>query len=246
VVEKSSLEAAFSMKEPVIGLRFASEDLTDFITSESKFADCRFNDCVFDGAKIRECEFIGCSFSNCSFKEAEFFNCIFVDRETQAGSAWNYCDLNEAKFKACNLSNNRIVKCEAFLLEITDSSAVGLQFDAEVHRKISKRMMFGGVVLQRCKLQYAVFAASSYEESRFESCDLRDCSFVESNLSRVSLMGSSLNNIDFTGATLDFANLSQATFDEMDLAAMASFKGMTVSRDQHENLLRSMGILTSG
>lgn len=240
-----SLAEAFSRNTVTADTVFRGEDVSEFRTSGGRFRTCHFAECDFRMAVFRDCEFIACRFSHCDFREAEFYNCIFIDTETQKGSEWAFCNLGEAKFTNCNMSMGKISKSEAFMLSLADCSAVGLSFDAEVHRKIVKKTMFGGLRFRKTKLQYAQFHAANYEESAFEGCDLRDCSFSGSNLSRVSFRGSSINNTDFSRATLDDASLVGASFDDLDLASMFSFKRMTVSRDQHENLLQSLGILTA-
>jgi len=171
-------------------------------------------------------------------------NAFFSMLKTTPAANGPDCNLNEAKFKASNLGMNRIVKCDAFLLSMVDCSATGLKFEAEVHRRISKKQIFGGVDFSRCKLHYAVFAPGNYEESKFEGCDLREVSFAGCNLARTTLSGSSLNGTDFSDATLDNAILAHATFDQLDLSAMQSHHDLVVSRDQHEALLKGMGLRT--
>jgi fluoroquinolone resistance protein len=239
------LAEAFSRDAVAAETVFRGEDVSEFRTYGARFRNCHFAECDFRLAVLRDCEFIACRFSHCDFREAEFHNGIFIDTERQKGAEWAFCNLGEAKFFKCNMSMGRIVKSEAYLLSFADCSAVGLSFDAEVHRTIARKTMVGGVRFQKTKLQYAQFHQANYEESVFEGCDLRDCSFSGSNLTRVSFRGSSINNTDFARATLDGASLVGATFDELDLASMFSFRGMTVSRDQHENLLQSLGILTA-
>ncbi len=72
------------------------------------------------------------------------------------------------------------------------------------------------------------------------------CSFAGAKLNHASFRGSSLANIDFAGAVLDHANLSHASFDELDFQSMASFRALSVTRDQHEAIVTSFGLLTVG
>ena len=242
-MENAVLLSSIRQDGPIVDKQFHGDDLEELHMAEARFRGCRFADCNFDRT-IRSTSFFNCQFVRCSFKEAEFSDCLFVDSERQAGSVWEYCMLSEAKFARSNLGMNRMVKCDAYLLTFEDCAAMGLQFEAEVHRRISKKLMVGGLRVTKCKLQYAVFAPSNLEESTFESSDLRDCSFAGCNLSRSSFRGSSLNNADFSEATLDGATLAYATFDTLDLASIASHRAAVVSRDQHENILSSLGLLT--
>lgn len=239
-----TLEAALGSTDVVSGQSFKGDDMTDFHIAEARFSDCLFNDCTFEDAIFVNCAFLNCRFAHSSFRNARFENCQFLNAEQHSGTQWSYCNLNETKFKASNLGMNQFVKCDAFLMSMVDCSASGLEFDAEVHRRISKKQIFGGVDFTRCKLHYAVFQPGNYEESKFEGCDLREVSFAGSTLARASFAGSSLNGTDFAGANLDHAILAHATFDQLDLNVLQSHQDMVVSRDQHEALLKGMGVRT--
>ena len=239
-----SLESALASQKVIRGQAFKGDDMTDFHVVEARFADCLFNDCNFEDAIFVGCEFLNCRFAHSSFRNARFEKCTFLDAENHSGTEWSYCNLSDARFKTSNLGMNAFVKCDAFLLSMVDCSATGLKFEAEVHRRISKKQIFGGVDFSRCKLHYAVFSPGNYEESKFEGCDLREVSFAGSNLTRATFSGSSLNGTDFTGATLDHAILAHATYDQLDLSVMQSHHEMVISRDQHEALLKGMGLRT--
>lgn len=195
-------------------VHFKGEDVCEAVVDGVKFEDCRFSDCKF------------------------------IDGARQTGTVWKYCNLAEAQFTDCNLGMNKLEKCEAYLLQFLDCAAAGIQIEVEVHRQISQQLMMGGMVMDGCKMQYAVFTAGNYAESRFEKCDLRDCSFAGSNLSEVSLRESQLENTDFTGATLDGADLAGAAFERFDLSVIASYRGMVISQGQHEAILVSLGLVT--
>ncbi|WP_137132364.1 pentapeptide repeat-containing protein [Rhizobium sp. FY34] len=237
------LADAINLAAPVSDRRFDGEDMEDFHIGEVEFRSCRFSNCNFNQATIRSTKFINCSFDHCTFKEATFSDCLFCEGET--ATTWRYCDLSKAEFHKCNLSLNTMTGCDAYLLAMTECSAAGIKLDLNTQRKIRTQVMVGGVRFLKCKLQYADFAPADYQESLFESSDLRDATLAGCNLRDVSFRGSSLNNIDLSGATLDHANLSHATFDQLDLAGMASFHAATVTRDQHEALLSSLGLLTA-
>lgn len=123
---------------------------------------------------------------------------------------------------------------------------MGLLFDAEVHRKVSNRLITGGFTFSKSRLQYAAFGGRDLSESKFEECDLREASFAKSDLTGCSFAGSALNNIDLSLATLDRAMLSYATFDDFNLEALRSFSGLIISQDQQVTLLRSLGISVVG
>ncbi len=239
-----TLEQAINAASPVEGERFDGDDLQEFHIGEVEFRACRFINCNFDYARFRATRFIGCSFDHSSFKEATFKDCVFSESET--GSEWRYCDLSKAEFEKSNLSLNKFVGCEGYMLSFTDCAAPGLKADIEAQRKVRSQVIPGGLGFMRCKLQYAEFAPGDLQDSIFESCDLRDASFAGTKLNSASFRGSSLANIDFAGAVLDHANLSHASFDELDFQSMASFRALSVTRDQHEAIVASFGLLTVG
>lgn len=223
---------------------FSGEDVSDFAASDVIFVRCHFKDCTFDGARFANCRFVQCRFSNCSFLETAFHTTHFADKEVHKGSEWVLCNLSEARFTDCDLSMSIFSKSECYLMEATNCSAMGLKFDAQVHRRVSNRLAIGGVKFEGCKLQYGQFVKGNFEDSKFLSCDLRDTSFAGSDLSRCQLRGSSLHNIDLSGATLDNADISYATFDQLFLGEIFSHADLIVSRDQHETILKSIGIWT--
>ncbi|MCD2180177.1 pentapeptide repeat-containing protein [Rhizobium sp. C1] len=239
-----TLEQAINAAAPVRGERFDGSDLQEFHISEVEFRTCRFVNCNFDYASVRAAKFLQCSFDHCTFKEATFKDCVFAEGET--GSDWRYCDLSKAEFEKSSLSLNKFVGCQGYMLSFTDCAAPGLKADIEAQRKVRSQVIPGGLRFIRCKLQYAEFAPGDLKDSIFQSCDLRDASFAGAKLNGASFRGSSLSNIDFAGAVLDHANLSHASFDELDFQSMASFRALTVTRDQHEAIVTSFGLLTAG
>ncbi len=159
-----------------------------------EFRTCRFVNCNFDYASVRAAKFLQCSFDHCTFKEATFKDCVFAEGET--GSDWRYCDLSKAEFEKSNLSLNKFVGCQGYMLSFTDCAAPGLKADIEAQRQIRSQVIPGGLRFIRCKLQYAEFAPGDLQDSIFESCDLRDASFAGAKLNGASFRGSSLSNID--------------------------------------------------
>ena len=240
------LDELFQSSSPVTGLRFVNEDILQYNLHELDFDGCEFAGCVFDESTIRGSRFVACRFNKCDFKETTFSNCRFGEGNESSACIWTNCNLAEAKFEDCNLGLNKFVKCSAYMTAFRKCAASGLQFEADVHKKVSARLVMGGVIFEECRLQYATFREKNYSESKFEKCDLRDVSFWRSDLTNCSFVGSALNNIDFDGAVLDRAAITYATFDEFKLDGMASYAGMFVSREQQQVILKSMGIIVVG
>lgn len=237
------LEQALRSASPVIEARFDGEEMEEAHIADIEFRACRFTQCKFDTATFRSARFYGCVFDHCSFRETIIEDCQFCEGET--GCEWRYCDLSKAEIRRSNLSLNTMTGSTAYLTAFSDCSAAGIRLDLETQRKIRTQIMAGGVTFRTCKLQYAAFSPADFRESVFESCDLRDASLAGCNLTQASFRGSSLHNIDFTGSTLDHADLSHASFDALDLTSLASFHAAVVTRDQHEAILSSLGLLTA-
>lgn len=209
---------AIRSREPVSGARFDGEELQEADLCEAEFRACRFSNCRFEEATLRRLKFVGCIFEHCSFRDSVIEDCSFSEGET--GTQWRYCDLSKAAFRRSNLSLNTMIGCQAYLTAFSDCALSGAKLDLDTQRKIRTQVIAGGVQFMKCKLQYAVFAAADFQESVFESSDMRDC----------SLSGS---------------NLRHASFDDFDLTSLASFRATIVTRDQHEALLASLGLITA-
>jgi len=238
-----SLQESLAGTGPITEVRFDGEDMEEAHLAEAEFRGCRFTQCNFDDATFRACRFYACVFDHCSFRESIIEDCHFCEGET--GTQWRYCNLSQAEFRRCNLSLNTMVGSKAYLTAFSDCAAAGIQLDLETQRKVRTQILAGGVSFRKCRLQYAAFSAADFRESVFEGCDLRDANLSGCNLTQASFRGSSLHNIDFSGSTLDHADLSHASFDALDLSDMASFHAAVVTRDQHEAILASLGILTA-
>lgn len=228
--------------EPLSDQSFDGDTAEDALIENRQFRNCHFSGCNFDFATIQSCQFINCRFDSCSFKETVFEDCHFCEEET--GSIWRYSNLSRSAFRRTNISLCHFIGCEACEMTLEECSAQGAKFDLDVHRKIASKVIHGGLRAEKCKFQYAEFSSADLSESRLEGCDLRDANFSGCNLTQASLRGSSIHNTDFQQTILDGANLAHASFDDIDFAGMASHHGVVVSRDQHENILTSMGIIT--
>ncbi|PDS78724.1 pentapeptide repeat-containing protein [Rhizobium sp. L43] len=239
-----SLEEACQRTTVVTDMSFKNDDMSEYRLREVQFHRCRFTDCNFDLAQIHDSRFIGCHFTDCSFREAVFAKCSFYDPEGGSATHWNRCDLSYAKFDTSDLAHSTFSKGSAYRLALTDCNAVQMKFGCAVHRQTARRVIKGGVVFINCKMHLTMFAKGDYEESQFETCDMRECDLSGSQLNYVSFRGSNLVNADLTGSSLDGVTLAYASIEGFDISSIRSFDSMVVSRDQHELLLGSLGIRT--
>lgn len=237
----TSFAAVLAASGPLTDMVFEGEDILGLEIRDRHFTACAFQDCDFEGSRFIGCTFVGCRFHGGKFREVRFVGCKFGSDEKRPAK-WRFCDLSQARFEDCNLSLVEIDGGTTFETTFDKCSCLGLKFEAEVHRHIGRKKMAGGVRFEGCRLQFAVFRPADYEDSLFESCDLRDVDFSRGNYSRVSFRGSVLHNADFTGATLDEAILSGATFDTFPLTSLFSHHGLVVSPDQQEAMLAAIGV----
>ncbi len=166
-----TLEQAINTATPVEGERFDGDDLQEFHISEVEFRACRFVNCNFDFASFRAVRFIGCSFDHASFKEATFKDCIFAEGDT--GSEWRYCDLSKAEFEKSNLSLNKFVGCQGYMLSFTDCAAPGLKVDIEAQRKVRSQVIPAGCASSaaRCNMPNSRRATCRTAFSKAATCE---------------------------------------------------------------------------
>jgi fluoroquinolone resistance protein len=238
--DESLLETA-GKGHVVEGRLFLGEDVVGANVAALQFKNCEFSDCAFEESVIRDSSFMACRFAKCRFQQARFVKTKFGGAEEADACTWSFCNL--PAFEDCNLSMNKIAKSEVYLTSFSGCVAMGLLFEASVHKRVSNRLVLGGVKFNDCRLHYAAFEELDISKSEFVKCDLRDVSFRRSNLSDSSLTGSALSNADFSGATLDRATLAYSNFDSFNLADLLSYAGLIVSRDQVDTILGALGVM---
>lgn len=235
-------EEAIRRADATEDVTFENVDIAEYHLHEVKFRHCSFVDCNFNGARITLSSFVNCTFRGCSFQDAVFTECAFCDEAEDSGCRWLQPNLADAEFRKCNLSHNTVASGSAFRARFIECKAIGIRFSAEVYRPAKRRI--GTVTFSHCAMMFGVFGSGDYRECVFEHCDLRDCDFSESNCAGASFFSSNLNNTRFNRSNLDGANLARAQIEGFQLTDLSSYTDITLSRDQHEQVLKSLSIQT--
>lgn len=238
-----SLEDA-ATRRSVSNTIFRDDYMDGFSIFETEFVQCAFVNCVFDSARIGLSKFYDCRFTDCSFRDTHMMSCEFYDEFAEKGCVWKRCDLSDAMFEKCDLSYNELTVCKGFMLHLDDCRAMSANFEIEVHRQISNRLIIGGILCHRINLAEANFANLNLEGSTFDCCDLRGANFSKCNLTSVNFVGSNMGNLRLFRADLSGARIAHADIDELSLDDVLSLDELRISQDQHEKMLRFFRIRT--
>lgn len=225
---------------------FRDDYMDGFSIFETEFVQCKFTNCVFDSARIGLSKFSDCCFADCSFRGIQMMSCDFYDESTEKGCVWNRCDLSDAKFEKCDLSHNVLRACKGFMFHLDGCKATAANFEIDVQRQISNRLIVGGISCHRSNLAEADFSELNLEGSTFDCCDLRGADFRKCNLTSVNFIGSNMGNLQLFRADLTGAKIAHADIDELMLDEVLSLDDILVSRDQHEIILKFFRIRTDG
>lgn len=235
-------DKAILLNKTIESVVFDNLDISEYHLHEVSFHNCSFNFCNFDTARIVSSSFINCIFSDCSLQDTVFNECSFSNEYESNGCRWTSINLTDAKFNKCNLSYNIMNRGQAFRVWFDECRAVGMQFSLEIYRQTKKRV--GNACFSHCAMMFSKFNAGDYRNCVFEHCDLRDSNFSDSNCSYASFFSSNINNALFFNTNLDAANLARAQIEGFELTDLASYTDITFSRDQHEQVLKSLSIRT--
>lgn len=235
-------EEAIRRIEPTEDVTFNRVDISEYHLHEVRFRNCVFVDCNFDVAPISNSSFIACNFRECSFQGTVFTDCTFGDEAQDGGSRWRRANLVDSEFRKCNLSYNTTADGSAFRALFVECKAVGIKFSVEAYRPAKRHI--GTATFSHCAMMFGAFGPGDYRDCVFEHCDLRDCDFSESNCANASFFSSNLNNARFLHSNLDGANIARAQIEGFQLTDLSSYTDIMLSRDQHEQVLKSLFIQT--
>jgi uncharacterized protein YjbI with pentapeptide repeats len=135
---------------------------------------------VLIDTKINNREFEDCIFKNCDFSNSDFSYNMFVDCE----------------FIDCNLSMLQLGSTGLKTISFKNCKLLGIQFHT------CDDFLFG-VHFEECVLDYASFANKKMPKTKFNSCSLKEVTFIGTNL---------------TNAVFENCNLDNAIFNETQLA----------------------------
>ena len=137
--------------------------------------------------KINNREFEDCIFKNCDFLNSDFSFNMFVDCE----------------FIDCNLSMTKLTSTGLKSVHFKNSKLLGIHFHA------CDDFLFA-VHFDECVLDYASFANKKMQKTIFNSCSLKEVTFIGTNLTNAVFENSNLDNAIFNDTQLAGANFTTA------------------------------------
>ncbi len=167
-----------------------------------------FEKVSYTGKKINNREFEDCIFKNCDFSNSNFSNNSFMDCE----------------FIDCNLSMMDIAGTSLKTVGFKNCKLLGLPFHT------CADFMFS-VYFQDCILDYASFANKKMPKTKFNTCSLKEISFIGTNL---------------TQAIFENCNLDQAIFNDTQLAGVDFTTAYNYKIDPEFNPMKKAKFSTQG
>jgi fluoroquinolone resistance protein len=225
------------------GFEWADADLTDAVFEDCRIEGARFANTVLAGARFKNCRILRCRMAHADLREAAFEDCGFADPETRAGLVVAFSQLDQARFRNCDLTLSQFDRSSLYAIEMVDCNLRGARFHrADFSRAFGRSVVRTEAVLRDCNLELAELA-----EVRLPGCDLSDSNLREADLTAADLEGANLRNCDFFGAILADAKLASADLrgaevSGLNLLALASREGLKVTADQQYRLLSALGV----
>ena len=167
-----------------------------------------FEKVVYIGQKINNREFEDCIFKNCDFSNSNFCNNTFMDCE----------------FIDCNLSMTQLDGTSLKTVRFKNCKLLGIQFHS------CADFMFG-VNFQDCILDYSSFANKKMPKTHFNSCSLKEVSFIGTNL---------------TNSVFENSNLAGAIFNDTQLTAVDFTTAYNYKIDPEFNPMKKAKFSTQG
>ncbi|TRX37576.1 pentapeptide repeat-containing protein [Flavobacterium restrictum] len=143
-----------------------------------------FEKVVYSDKKINNREFEDCVFKNCDFSNSDFSYNTFMDCE----------------FIACNLSMMQLHETSLKSVVFKNCKVLGIQFHT------CTDFLFT-VHFEESILDYSSFANKKMPKTKFNSCSLREVSFVGTNLTNAVF-----DNCNLDGAVFNDTQLKEANF----------------------------------
>jgi uncharacterized protein YjbI with pentapeptide repeats len=146
-----------------------------------------FEKIVFIDKKVSNREFEDCVFKNCDLSNSDFSNNTFMDCE----------------FIDCNLSMTSLMGTSLKTVLFTNCKLLGIQFNS------CTDFLFA-VSFQDCVLDYSSFANKKMPKTNFNSCSMKEVSFIGSILSNSVFENCNLDNAIFNDTQLNEVNFLTA------------------------------------
>ncbi len=158
--------------------------------------------------KVNYREFEDCVFKNCDFSNSDFSNTTFMDCE----------------FIDCNLSMTQLAGTSLKTVHFKDCKLLGIQFGSCTDFLFS-------VSFDDCVLDYSSFANKKMPKTKFNSCSMKEVSFIGTNL---------------TSSVFENTNLAGAIFNDTQLAGVDFLTAREYKIDPEFNPMRKAKFSTQG
>lgn len=156
---------------------YENETIENVKMNHEVLEDAEFVDCIFVNCALEDC-----SVDRCSFIECKFINCNIISLKSK------YSYVKYAEFEKCNLIGihwNELLPDGRIIEPIRKLSHNTLKYNIFINLKF---MRFD-------------FSQNIIQDSTFEECDLRECSFKGDRLERTHFSNCDLRKSDFREAS---------------------------------------------
>jgi fluoroquinolone resistance protein len=232
----------------VSGANLSGFDWADADLAEAAFVDCliedvQFANTILNGARFTNCRIARCRAAHADLREALFEDCGFADGQTHTGLVVAFSELEQARFRNCDLSFSQFDRSGLHAVEMIDCNLRGARFHrADFSRSFGRNIVRTHASFRDCNLELAEMA-----DIRLPGCDLSHCNLREADLSGADLEGADLRESDLFGTLLSAAKLAGADLrgaevSGLNLLDLASRIGLKITADQQYRLLTALGV----
>ncbi len=162
--------------------------MENLIHVHKTFEKISYTDKKINNREFEECIFKNCDFSNSDFSYNTFMDCEFFD-----------CNLSMMQLNGTSLKSVSFHNCKV----------MGIQFDT------CPDFLFG-VNFQDCVLDYSSFSNKKMPKTQFNSCSLKEVSFIGTNLTNSNFENSTLAGAIFNDTQLAGVNFTTARDYKID------------------------------
>jgi fluoroquinolone resistance protein len=218
-------------------------DLSEAVLTDCTFDDAQFSTAMLEGARFVTCRFLRCRFAHADLRDTLFDQCNFADPDSHSGVEIAFSRLDQAVFKACDLSFADLSRTSAYDVRFETCNLRGARFHkVDFSRAFGRKVVRAAAAFTGCNLELA-----DLSDAVLPSCNLAGSSLREADLSEANLEGADLSRTDLFqaltgGANLTNADLRGAHVSGLNLAGLGGYDGMKVALDQQQALLTAMGL----
>lgn len=162
--------------------------MDDLIHINKTFEKVNQIDKKVNNREFEDCVFKNCDFSNSDFSSNSFLDCEFIDCNLSMIKLGN-TSLKSVNFKNCKLLGIQFHTCDDFLFSISFKDCV-LDYSSFANKKIPKTKY------NTCSMKEVTFIGTNLTNSIFENCNLDNAIFNDTQLAGVDFSTSYNFKID--------------------------------------------------